>query len=190
MGYRETRDRLTSYRRQIADLRKQMRGVQASVEPEEVKDYALTTPDGSVHLFSLFGDQEYLFLIHNMGVSCPSCTLWADGFNGIYDHLRNRGAFVVSSPDAPEIQRAFAKDRGWRFRMVSHQGTSFAADMGYRSESGGWLPGISVFRREQGRIFRVSDTGFDMGDDFCSLWHIFDLLPSGAGTWRPRFSYE
>lgn len=190
MSYRETRDRLTSYRRQIADLRKKMREAQSSVEPEEVKDYAFTTPEGTVHLSSLFGDQEYLFLIHNMGVACPACTLWADGFNGVYDHLRNRAGFVVSSPDAPEIQRAFAKDRGWRFRMVSHQGTSFAADMGYRSESGGWRPGISVFRREQGRIVRVSDTEFDIGDDFCSLWHILDLLPEGAGTWRPRFKYE
>jgi len=190
MSYRETHDKLTEYRRQITALRKQMRDVQSHVEPEEVKNYAFTTPEGTVHLSDLFGNQEYLFLIHNMGRSCPSCTLWADGFNGIYDHLASRGAFVVSSPDSPEVQRAFAKDRGWRFRMVSHKDTTFAADMGYRSESGGWRPGISVFRRDQGRILRVSDTGFDVGDDFCSLWHIFDLLPEGASTWRPKFKYE
>jgi len=47
-----------------------------------------------------------------------------------------------------------------------------------------------VFRREQGRILRVSDTRFDVGDDFCPLWHIFDLLPEGAGTWKPRFKYD
>jgi predicted dithiol-disulfide oxidoreductase (DUF899 family) len=190
MSYRETRDKLAGYRRQIVQLRKEMREAQSTAEPEEVKDYEFTTPEGTVRLSSLFGDQKYLFMIHNMGTSCPACTLWADGFNGIYDHLVNRGAFVVSSPDPPEAQRAFAKDRGWRFRMVSHQGTSFAADMGYRSENGSWRPGISVFRREPGRILRVSDTGFDIGDDFCSLWHIFDLLPEGAGTWRPQFKYE
>ena len=44
--------------------------------------------------------------------------------------------------------------------MVSHQGTDFAADMGYRSESGGWMPGVSVFRRDGDRILRVADTGF------------------------------
>ena len=190
MTYKETRNKLTGYRRQITELRKQMREAQSSVEPEEVKDYEFTTPEGTVRLSRLFGVKEYLFLIHNMGTSCPSCTLWADGFNGIYDHLANRGAFVVSSPDPPEIQRAFAKDRAWRFRMVSHQGTSFAADMGYRSESGSCLPGVSVFRREQGRILRVSDTRFDVGDDFCPLWHMFDLLPEGAGTWKPRFKYD
>jgi hypothetical protein len=51
--------------------------------------------------------------------------------------------------------------------MVSHQGTSFAEDMGYRSKSGGWLPGICVFKRDGRWILRVSDATFEPGDDFC-----------------------
>ena len=43
------------------------------------------------------------------------------------------------------------------------------------------MPGVSVFRREAGTIVRVSDTGFSPGDDFCTLWHFFDLLPGGVG---------
>ena len=66
--------------------------------------------------------------------------------------------------------------------MVSHAGSTFAADMGYVSEKGGWMPGVSVFRREAGVIARVSNTGFSPGDDFCTLWHFFDLLPGGIGT--------
>ena len=190
MTYRETRDKLEGFRRQIAELREQMREAQSAIEPEEVKDYEFTTPEGTLHLSGLFGSKEYLFLIHNMGVSCPSCTLWADGFNGIYDHLADRGAFVVSSPDSPEVQRTFAKDRGWRFRMVSHQGTSFARDMGYGSENGKYLPGVSVFRRKPGRILRVSDTRFKPGDDFCALWHLFELLPEGSASWKPQFKYR
>jgi predicted dithiol-disulfide oxidoreductase (DUF899 family) len=112
--------------------------------------------------------------------------MWADGFNGIYDHIANRAAFVVSSPDAPAVQKSFAAARGWRFPMVSHEGTTFAADMGYRSEDVGWLPGISVFHRDETRIFRVADSRFSPGDDFCPLWHIFDLLPGGAGDWQPK----
>jgi hypothetical protein len=73
--------------------------------------------------------------------------------------------------------------------MVSHSGTTFAADMGYRSEDGGWLPGVSVFQREANRILRVSDTGFSPGDDFCALWHLFDLLPGGAGDWQAKYRY-
>jgi hypothetical protein len=33
----------------------------------------------------------------------------------------------------------------------------------------------------------VSDTGFEPGDDFCALWHVFDLIPEGADGWRPMF---
>jgi len=60
--------------------------------------------------------------------------------------------------------------------------------MGYRGAEG-WLPGVSVFRRVGERIYRVSDTSFDEGDDFCTVYHLFDLLPDGAAGWRPKFAY-
>jgi predicted dithiol-disulfide oxidoreductase (DUF899 family) len=75
--------------------------------------------------------------------------------------------------------------------MVSHQGTTtFARDMGYRSRSGGLLPGISAFRRERDRIVRMSDAVCSPGDDFCALWHMLDLLPEGASRWQPKVSYK
>jgi predicted dithiol-disulfide oxidoreductase (DUF899 family) len=190
MRYKGTAKKLDSYRRRIAELREKMRALQATVEPEPVQDYEFATPKGIVRLSKLFGRKDNLIVIHNMGSSCPHCTLWADGFNGLYDHLANRAAFVVSSPDAPAVQERFAKSRGWRFPMVSHKGTSFAADMGYRSEDGEWIPGVSVFKREDGRILRVADTSFSPGDDFCALWHFFDLFPESAGDWSPRFRYR
>jgi len=125
-----------------------------------------------------------------MGRTCPNCTMWADGFNGVLSHLENRAAFVVTSPDDPATQAAFAASRGWRFRMVSHCGTDFAEKMGYRSERGGWLPGISVFRKEGNRILRVSDQQLGPGDDFCSVWHFFDMMPEGWAGWRAKFSYN
>jgi hypothetical protein len=73
--------------------------------------------------------------------------------------------------------------------MVSHQGTTFARDMGYRSRSGRLLPGISAFQRERDRIVRVSDAAWSPGDDFCSLWHVLELLPDGPAGWQPRLTY-
>jgi predicted dithiol-disulfide oxidoreductase (DUF899 family) len=189
MNYAAASKQLTEYRRRIADLRREMRAVQISVKPETVKNYEFAVPRGTIRLSELFGGRANLFVIHNMGASCPYCTLWADGFNGIYRHVANRAAFVVSSPDAPAAQKKFAKDRGWRFPMVSHKGTTFAEDMGYGSETDGWRPGVSVFRRDRARILRVSNAGFSPGDDFCALWHMFDLLPDGPGAWRPKFKY-
>lgn len=172
-----TTARLAEYRRQIGELREKMRQARAAAAPEEVQDYEQATPEGLVRLSELFGDKPDLFVIHNMGKSCGACTMWADGFNGIYEHIAARAAIVVSSPDPPAVQLAFATARGWRFPMVSHAGTTFAADMGYRAEHGGWLPGLSVFRREGDRLLRVADAGFSPGDDFCTLWHMLDLLP-------------
>src|SRR2546421_75141 len=133
MSYRDTSAKLADYRRQISELRRQMRSVQATAEPEEVRDYEFGTTSGTLRLSELLGAKRDLIVIHNMGASCAYCTLWADGYNGIYDHLAARAAFVVSSPDPPDVQHRFAQGRGWRFRMVSHAGTTFAADMGYRS---------------------------------------------------------
>jgi predicted dithiol-disulfide oxidoreductase (DUF899 family) len=189
MNYKEASIQAAEYRKQIAELRKKMRETRAGAEPEEVRNYEFSTPDGKVRLLDLFGGKSDLMMIHNMGTTCPACTMWADGFNGVYPHLKDRAAFVVSSPDSPAHQRQFASSRGWRFPMVSHEGTSFAADMGYRGEGGGWQPGISVFRRDGARALRVSDTRFGPFDDFCSVWHFLDLLPEGAGSWHPKFSY-
>ena len=197
MTYAETMAAMNVKRQEIAALRDEMRTLQAKVEPEQVQDYVLDGWDGPVRLSELFGDKRDLILIHNMGKGCPSCTMWADGFNGVYDHLASRAAFVVSSPNPVEVQKAFAAERGWRFPMVSHAGTSFAADMGYRrigadaggDALGGWWPGVSVFRRDDERILRVSDTELGPGDDLCVVYSLFDLVPGSSLNWEPKYKY-
>ena len=192
MAYTETIQQLNDARRRILEIRAEMRELQAGIEPESIEDYAFETTDGPVRLSALFGNHDDLFVIHNMGASCAYCTLWADGFNGLIDHLEDRAAFVLSSPDSPEDQRRFATSRGWRFRMVSHAGSTFAADMGYYSDAEdhpGFQPGVSVFRRDGDRIVRVADTSFGPNDDFCSIWHFWNLLPAGADGWAPHYKY-
>ena len=189
MRYEDATERLREVRGRIAELRNELREVQSKIEPAEVQDYRLTAADGKpIQLSELFGDREHLFVVHNMGRSCSYGTMWADGFNGVIDHLENRAAFVVSTPDSPETQRKFAESRGWSFRMVSHEGTSFASDLGYRRDES-WWPGVSVFQRDGDRIVRVSDTEFGPGDDFCSVWPLLELLPEGPEGWQPKFKY-
>jgi predicted dithiol-disulfide oxidoreductase (DUF899 family) len=80
MSYKHTVEKLADYRRQIDELRQKMRDVQAAVEPEAVKDYTFRRAGGgSVRLSELFGDKADLFVIHNMGQSCPYCTLGRTG---------------------------------------------------------------------------------------------------------------
>jgi predicted dithiol-disulfide oxidoreductase (DUF899 family) len=192
MPYTDTIQQLNDARRRILEIRAEMRELQASIEPEQVEDCEFATTSGPVRLSQLFGDHDELILIHNMGTSCVYCTLWADGFNGVVDHLEDRAAFVLTSPDSPEDQRKFADGRGWRFRMVSHGGTSFARDMGYYTDEGefsGFQPGVSVFRRDGDRVLRLSDTSFGPNDDFCAVWHLYNLFPEGADGWGPKYQY-
>lgn len=186
MNYSQGQERIAELRERIAELRRQMQAVQDGVEPQEVEDYTFATPEGERRLSELFGDKDDLFVIHNMGAGCSYCTLWADGYNGVYPQLATRAAFVVSSPDSTETQRRLAQARGWRFPLVSHRGSSFTADMGYADDSGQLYPGVSVFKRRDGAILRVSDAGFQPYDDFCIVWHLFALLPGGSGAWQPE----
>ena len=170
------------------ELLKQMAG-------ETVGDYEFKGPDNTtVTLAELFGDRDELLLVHNMGKSCPYCTLWADGFNGVSNHLANRVAFAVVSPDLPDVQKEFAESRGWTFPMYSANGSSFSRDMGFETDHEGktWqLPGVSAFARNaDGTIVRTSRDFFGPGDTYSGIWHLFALLPKGPDGWHPKFSYE
>jgi len=189
MKYADGKRKLEAARKKIAKLRDDMRKVTREIEPEEIDDYELETGDGPVKLSDLFGEKDDLIVIHNMGASCPLCTMWADGFNGIIDHLQARAAFVVVTPDPPAAQKRFAATRGWRFPMASHRGRAFARDMGYWAEPRGWVPGVSAFHKQDGRIVRLSDTELSPHDDFNPIWHFFDLFPNGHADWWPKFKY-
>ncbi|HWA61113.1 MAG TPA: DUF899 family protein [Caulobacteraceae bacterium] len=195
MNYADTKAALEERRARIQAIREEMRDIQKTVEPQPIDDYVLSGWDGPVRLSDLFGDRRDLILIHNMGRECTSCTMWADGFNGVYDHLASRAAFVVSSPNTVEVQQAFAASRGWRFPMVSHAGTTFAADLGYYHPGtgepghGGWQPGVSALRRDGGRILRLSDTELGPLDDFCVYYHLMEMIPGGDANFRPKLKY-
>jgi predicted dithiol-disulfide oxidoreductase (DUF899 family) len=158
---------------------------------EVVKDYTFTASDGKpVKLSALFGDKDDLIVIHNMGTGCSYCTLWADGFNGFTAHLEDRAAFVVASSDDYKIQKAFAEERGWKFRMCSAMGTTFWKDMGFLINGKEIWPGVSAFHRDRdGSIYRVSRDFLGPGDAYCSVWHLFGLLQGGVQGWEPKLKY-
>ncbi|MCI4664506.1 MAG: DUF899 domain-containing protein [Neomegalonema sp.] len=188
-GYQSAKNALNAKRAEIGALREDMRKIQAQIEPQEVRDYEFDTQDGRKKLSDLFGDKTDLIVVHNMGAGCMYCTLWADGFNGVYEHLADRAQFVVTSPDAPSAQAKVAESRNWRFPMASTLDAEFARDMGYFQEGFGATPGVSAFQLKDGKIYRVSDTPFGPGDDFAGVWHLFALFPEGADGWQPQRSY-
>lgn len=185
-------DRVVALEERLDDIREELASVQRERDPEAVDGYEFErTTGGRVSLSDLFGDRDDLIVVHNMGRSCPYCTMWADGFEGLRPHLEDRAAFVVSTPDDPGCLRAFAENRGWGFDLVSTRGTTFAADMGFETEDGDPTPGVSTFHRtEDDEVVRVARRSFGPGDEFCATYPLFDLLLDGRGDWRPRLQYE
>lgn len=179
----------------VREAKKRLSNAIRSQPHEPIKSYTFRqVPSGApVSLSDLFGSSRELLLIHNMGKRCPYCTLWADGFSSMYKHAANRAAFVLSTPDEPSVSGAFASARGWTFPVVSHAGTNFAQDMGYKGKEdqfGPFHPGISAYlKKEDGSIVRTGTRRFGPGDDFCPVWPMFDLFATGAGDWAPKFHY-
>jgi predicted dithiol-disulfide oxidoreductase (DUF899 family) len=171
-------------RARILELRKEMK-------PEPVQDYILKDREGKdVLLSSLFDGRNELLIIHNMGKGCTYCTLWADGFNGFALPLADRMPFVLVSPDPPQVQKEFSESRGWKFNMLSAHGTSFIKDLNFENKKGGAMPGASALIRKDGKIYRTSYDHFGPGDDYCSVWHLFDLFPNGENGWNPKYKYS
>ena len=179
--------------RQIAEKRAELVRLKKELGRQPVGEYTLHDANGLVSLRELFGDRDDLIVIHNMGTDCAYCTLWADGFNGLVPHLEDRAALALVSPDPPDVQGTFARERGWAFRIVSGAESDFIADMGFKQDGpdgASWMPGVSVFQRgPDGSVTRVAQDFFGPGDPYCGLWHLFELLADGPDDWQPAFAY-
>lgn len=158
---------------------------------QEIENFTLHTPKGKqVKLSDLFGDSDELIVIQNMGQACPHCTVWADGFSGIAQHMADRAGFALVSPDKPKDLKKFAKSRKWKFDTYSSHGTGFKKALGFEDKDGRPQPGISTFFREKGKIYNIANDSFGPGDLYCSVWPMFDLLKKGANGWNPKYKYK
>jgi predicted dithiol-disulfide oxidoreductase (DUF899 family) len=129
---------------------------------------------------------------------CPMCTCWADGYDGIVPHLRQRASFAVFVAGDPAAFEAYARSRGWRnLAVVSAAGSDLKRELGFEGEDGSQLPGVSVFvRRDDGSVVHaysqsayLGEAGYRGMDLLNPLWHFFDLLPEGRGDFMPRKAY-
>lgn len=176
---------------EILEKKKKLVQLRKSVPEQQVVNYQFVTSDKrEVTLLDLFQDKDELIVIHNMGKGCSYCTMWADGFNGVYHHLIQKAAFVLSSPDEPEVQEDFAAARGWLFPMVSTKGTTFKVDFGFQKD-GYYYPGVSTFRKDkEGNIYHHAKASLGPGDDYNVVWHLLDLLSTGSDDFEPKKKYN
>jgi predicted dithiol-disulfide oxidoreductase (DUF899 family) len=129
---------------------------------------------------------------------CFSCSWWMDNFNGITVHLNHRDITMVAVSLAPyEKLAAYKKRMGWTFPWFSSVGSdfnfdyhvSFAPDQLTRGKveynyhlvpwSMSEAPGISVFLKDDGKIYHTYST-YARGLDMLNVaYHYMDLVPKG-----------
>ena len=179
---------ITELEAQIFDLTTRLQALRKAYQGQEIKNYRFDTLNGEVSLLDLFGDNDRLLVIHNMGQGCRYCTLWADGFNGFLPHLESALSVVLVSKDPPEVQRQFANSRGWRFRLASHGGGEYISEQSV-AEGSANMPGAVVYERDGDRIIRKNRAVFGPGDLYCSMWNLLGLAGLSEQEWTPQFNY-
>jgi len=162
--------------------------LRAAEDGVEIRDYVFQTLEGETRLSELFAGRDRLLVIHNMGEACRYCTLWADGINGVLEHLEDAMAVVLVSKDPPKTQRLMALDRGWRFRMASHGGGEYLTEQSVM-DSHDNTPGAVIYERTKGKIVRRGAAVFGPGDLYSPVWHFLALAGIGAEDWTPQFHY-
>lgn len=174
--------------KQIFELTQELHRLRRDVEPTEVRNYSFQTQQGETSLLDLFGTQDKLLLIHNMGQACRYCTLWADGLNGFVPHLESVMAVALVSKDEPDLQRRFANSRGWRFKTASHGGGDYIQEQTVMEGSGN-MPGAVVYQRKGDKIFRLNSSVFGPGDLYCSIWPLLGMAGLDESSFTPQFNY-
>ena len=208
---------LTRLRDELSRERRQLPWVRVT------KPYVFDGPNGKETLADLFEGRSQLVVYHFMfgpdwEAGCKSCSFWADNFEQIVVHLKQRDVTLVAVSRAPlAALEAFKKRMGWTFKWVSAANNDFNFDyhVSFRPEelangssyyNYAWakssmteLPGISVFYKDaNGAVFHTYSCyarGLDMMN---AAYHYLDLVPKGRDetgdhkmAWvRHRDSYE
>ena len=179
---------ISELEKQIFELTTRLNELRKSNTGDVVPNYSFATLNGESSLLDLFGDQDHLLLIHNMGQGCRYCTLWADGFNGFLPHLESEMAVVLVSKDPPDVQRQFANSRDWRFRLASHGGGDYIREQTV-CEGEENMPGAVVYERDGETIRRRNSCIFGPGDLYCSMWGLMALAGHDGSDWTPQYRY-
>ncbi len=181
--------RLTRLRDDLARQRRNLPWVEVETE------YTFATESGSRSLAELFGDASQLVVYHFMfgpdwEEGCPSCSFWADNYDGIGAHLAARDVTLTAVSSAPLEQLLAYRDRmGWSFPWVSSAGTTFNRDFEVAGstrynyadtdEPIGESPGLSVFAREGDQVFHTYSAYARGLDIFNGAYQLLDMVPKG-----------
>ena len=209
--YRKAREALREAEIALRDQRERVAALRRALPQDTaVEDYVLIEgprdleagdePLSEVRLSGLFEDHDKpLLLMHFMfgkkqAHVCPMCAMWADGYNAVQGHLRQRMNFAVAVAGDLAAFRGIARDRGWHdLRLVSTQTSTLKRDLGVEAADGGQDSAASVFtlgpdgtpRHFYSGGANLAETEWRGLDLLSPVWHFLDLMPDGRDDWMP-----
>ena len=168
------------------------------------KEYVFDGPNGKQTLSELFDGRSQLIVYHfmydpNWDAGCPSCSFWADNFNGIVVHLNQRDVTMIAVSRAPysKIEK-YKKRMGWNFKWVSSYDNDFNFDYHVSftpkelSEKKAFYnynlqdthsperEGVSVFYKDTADHVFHTYSAYARGIDVLNVaYHYLDLVPKG-----------
>jgi predicted dithiol-disulfide oxidoreductase (DUF899 family) len=198
------RERFLAKEKEFTQLRDELTRERRELPWERVeKPYLFDSENGRERLADLFGNRSQLIVYHFMydpdwEIGCPSCSFWADNFNGITPHLGRRDVSLVAIARAPLPKlQAQARKLGWTFKWVSSFGSDFNFDYNVsfseetltrgkglynyttRKITRTELPGISVFFKDEKQVFHTYSS-YGRGIDLLNTaYHYLDIAPKG-----------
>ena len=167
------------------------------------KAYRFESIKGEVGLADLFAGCSQLIVYHFMfgpdwQEGCPSCSFWADNYNGTLGHLRARDINLVVASRAPLARLQGYKERmGWNFNWVSTSPGDFSFDYGASFDAldppprepnynfgtqvfgGEEAPGLSVFTRRDDSVFHTYSCYARGLEDLNGAYRHMDVVPHG-----------
>jgi predicted dithiol-disulfide oxidoreductase (DUF899 family) len=168
------------------------------------KPYTFEGPSGRETLAELFGPRSQLLVYHFMygpewEQGCPSCSFWADNFNGIDVHLAHRDiSFVVISRAPLDKLQAYRERMGWSFKWVSSFGSDFNFDyhvsftpeeiasgemnynFGLNRFPSSEATGASAFAKDEDGAVYHTYSSYSRGVDMLNgAYHWMDIAPKG-----------
>jgi predicted dithiol-disulfide oxidoreductase (DUF899 family) len=148
----EARKELMTREKELTRLREDLAERRRALPWEAVtKEYVFEGPTGKVTLADLFDGRRQLVVYHFMfdptwDAGCPSCSFWADNFDGAPIHLRARDVSFVAISRPPSAQITAYKQRmGWGFPWVSSSGSDFNYDFHVSFTAASLSDGTAVY---------------------------------------------
>lgn len=180
------------------------------------KEYRFTGPSGRLSFADLFKGCSQLAVYHFMFAAdwdegCPSCSFWADNYNGTSRHLAARDVALAAVSSAPiDKLMAYKLRLGWSFDWYSAAGGDFnqdyhvsftpelrasgSASYNFRpalAEGMSELPGFSCFyKADDGVIYHTYSVYARGLEDLNGAYRILDTVAKGRNESNPNHAMD